>query len=106
MDRELTEELVALRGEITALRQMLAALVDVLAAQAPFPVPGAPCAQGDPAPAPLEASATPASTMLARRKATRLNEEVLRRTSAGLDPEGDTEVDLLIDRLHDLVDPL
>ncbi|MGB7565331.1 MAG: hypothetical protein WBM08_11340 [Prochlorococcaceae cyanobacterium] len=106
MDRELTAELLALRGEIMALRQVLAALVNVLAAQASFPAPGAACAPGDPAPAPLAAPVTPASTLLARRKASRLNAEVLRRTSVGLDPEGDTEVDLLIDRLHDLVDPL
>jgi hypothetical protein len=30
---------------------------------------------------------------------------VQRRTAGGLDPVDDTEVDLLIDRLHDLVDP-
>lgn len=96
-------ELAALRGAITELRQELAALRQVLASEAVPPGSVLSNAAADSVRSP---QASPASTLLARRKATRLNDEVLRRTSAGLDPEGDTEVDLLIDRLHDLVDPL
>ncbi len=97
-------ELAALRGAITELRQELAALRQVLASEA-VP-PGSVISNAAADSVRSSPQATPASTLLARLKATRLNDEVLRRTSAGLDPEGDTEVDLLIDRLHDLVDPL
>ncbi|MCP9915421.1 hypothetical protein [Cyanobium sp. ATX 6F1] len=103
---ELTAELAALRGEISALRQVLAALLPLLAPQLESPASGVPNTPGDPPAAPPAPPATPTTTLLARRNAQRLNDEVLRRTAAGLDPEGDTEVDLLIDRLHDLVDPL
>ncbi len=99
----LLKELAALRGAITELRQELAALRQVFASEPVRPGSVIPNASDDSVRSP---QATPASTLLARRNATRLNDEVLRRTSAGLDPEGDTEVDLLIDRLHDLVDPL
>ena len=49
---------------------------------------------------PLEQPAT--STLLARRNAKRLNAEVMRRSARGIDPDNDTDLDLLIDRLHEL----
>ena len=42
------------------------------------------------------------STQLARRNAERLAEEVRRRRESTPEPEDDTDIDLLIDRLHDL----
>ena len=42
------------------------------------------------------------STQLARRNAARLAEEVRRRRESTPKPEDDTDIDLLIDRLHDL----
>ncbi|MGA0162445.1 MAG: hypothetical protein ACO3JW_11390 [Vulcanococcus sp.] len=42
------------------------------------------------------------STQLARRNAVRLAEEVRRRRETTPEPEEDTDIDLLIDRLHDL----
>ena len=42
------------------------------------------------------------STQLARRNAERLAEEVRRRRETTPEPEEDTDIDLLIDRLHDL----
>ena len=44
---------------------------------------------------------TPA-TQLARRNAERLADEVRRRRETTPEPEEDTDIDLLIDRLHDL----
>ena len=42
------------------------------------------------------------STQLARLNAERLAEEVRRRRESTPEPEDDTDIDLLIDRLHDL----
>ena len=42
------------------------------------------------------------STQLVRRNAERLAEEVRRRRETTPEPEDDTDIDLLIDRLHDL----
>ena len=42
------------------------------------------------------------STQLARRNAERLAEEVRRRRESTPEREDDTDIDLLIDRLHDL----
>ena len=42
------------------------------------------------------------SAQLARRNAERLAEEVRRRRETTPEPEEDTDIDLLIDRLHDL----
>ena len=42
------------------------------------------------------------SNQLARRNAERLAEEVRRRRETTPEPEDDTDIDLLIDRLHDL----
>jgi hypothetical protein len=42
------------------------------------------------------------SALLARRNAERLAGEVQRRAALASDPEDDTELDLLIDRLHEL----
>ena len=44
----------------------------------------------------------PPSTQLARRNAERLAEEVRRRRESTPQPEDDTDIDLMIDRLHDL----
>jgi hypothetical protein len=56
---------------------------------------------------PLGSSASSPSTTLSRRNPERLAAEVQRRrallTAEDLDPlDGDTELDVLIDRLHDL----
>ncbi|MCP9849365.1 hypothetical protein [Cyanobium sp. Morenito 9A2] len=101
MGEGLEQELVALRVEIMELRQVLAALLKVLTAEGGSLATASLAGQLGQA-LPTDATAT----LLAHRRGQRLNEEVLRRTVAGIDPEGDTTVDLLIDRLHDLVDPL
>ena len=44
----------------------------------------------------------PPSTQLVRRNAERLAEEVRRRRESTPEPEVDTDIDLMIDRLHDL----
>lgn len=103
MDRELAAELAALRVEITALHQVLAALLPLLTAQVRSTASGAAQAPGA---APTAPPASPSATLLVSDKAQRLQAELQRRMAAGLNPDGDTEVDVLIDRLHDLVDPL
>lgn len=95
----LLAELAALRGEILSLRLAVTSLVEALAREPLVREPMDPAAAGP------RQSTTPTAHLLARRNAERLNSEVLRRTSQGVDPSGDNEVDLLIDRLHDLVDP-
>lgn len=92
----LLEEVQGLRRELGELRNELR----VLRAAVPAP-----------APAPLEPVATTpaqasASTWLQRRNPERLAAEVQRRQAvqvhAGGDGDPDTDLDLLIDRLHDL----
>jgi hypothetical protein len=96
----LLKELSALRAEIAGLREVVGALVIAIERS------GSPAIQADAMePWPPNASGSSPAQQLARRNAERLNHEVLRRTAQGLDPAADTEVDLLIDRLHDLVDP-
>lgn len=95
----LLAELAALRGEILSLRLAVTSLVEALAGEPMALEPMDPAAAGP------RRSTTSTSNLLARRNAERLNNEVLSRTSQGVDPSCDNEVDLLIDRLHDLVDP-
>ena len=103
---EIWQELRALRLELAQLRQSLESRADV-----------APAAAGEaplePAKRDLERPDQPPSTLtlLARRNGERLQQEVRRRLERmachnddATVPGDDTEVDLLIDRLHDLAD--
>jgi hypothetical protein len=91
-------QLQAIRSELAQLHQSvleLRGLVQILVASAPS------------IDLPLASSASSPSTSLSRRNPERLAAEVQRRrallTAEDLDPlDGDTELDLLIDRLHDL----
>ena len=91
-------QLQAIRTDLAQLHQSvleLRGLVQGLVAEGP----SRDLAQGNPA--------TSASTTLSRRNPERLAAEVQRRrallTVEDLDPlDGDTELDLMIDRLHDL----
>ena len=91
-------QLQAIRSELAQLHQSvleLHGLVQSLVAAGP----SRDLAQGSPA--------TSASTTLSRRNPERLAADVQRRramlTAQDLDPlDGDTELDLMIDRLHDL----
>ena len=119
--QRLAEEMAGLRQELADLRTTLAELVVALtAAGTPTTAlsPGAspplyehPCGppgagtepeQGPP-PAELRPlGSTSPSALLARRNAERLAGEVQRRAALASDPGDDTELDLLIDRLHEL----
>jgi hypothetical protein len=95
---ELMAEIVHLRREITQLHNSIGALtaaITSLAARPPDACPQ-PAAELPPAIAP--------ATLLALRSGERLNGEVQRRLRLGSDADSDTELDLLIDRLHDLSD--
>ena len=91
-------QLQAIRSELAQLHQSvleLRSLVQILVASAPS------------IDLPLASSASSPSTSLSRRNPERLAAEVQRRrtllTAEDLDPlHGDTELDVLIDRLHDL----
>ena len=91
-------QLTAIRADLAHLHQSvleLRGLVQALVAEGP----SRDLALGSPA--------TSASTTLSRRNPERLAAEVQRRramlTAEDLDPlDGDTELDLMIDRLHDL----
>ena len=118
--QRLVEELAGLRQDLAGLRTTVAELVAALAAAGP-PAPAQPQGAGDPlelqssaaagaapgaetAPVPGEVrpmGASP-SALLARRSAERLAGEVQRRAALASDPDDDTELDLLIDRLHEL----
>ena len=117
---QLAEELAGLRQEVAGLRTTLAELMAALApgrtpaaAQSPareirpagFPSVSPRSAAGpEPAPGPGDVrpmGASP-SALLARRNAERLAGEVQRRAALASDLEDDTELDLLIDRLHEL----
>lgn len=85
----LQADLTALRRELRELRGIVLELRDgVLAGQSP--ARQAPSAVGG------------AAALFARRNAERLAGEVQRRHALGHEDEADTEMDLLIDRLHDL----
>lgn len=98
---ELTAEILRLRCEITQLHCSIGALTAAITALASRP-PGSfmesPAELGPPV-----ATVSPA-TLLALRSGERLNGEVQRRMRLGGDADSDTELDLLIDRLHDLSD--
>jgi hypothetical protein len=83
---DLQEQLVAIRTDLAELRQLVMELRQQLSPEAPR----AARVEGSPA------------TLLTRRNAERLAGEVQRRTELNVDPELDTETDLMIDRLHDL----
>jgi len=85
----LQADLTALRRELVELRCLVLELRDGVLAGQP-PARQAPSAAGG------------AATLLARRNAERLAGEVQRRQALGHEAEADTELDLLIDRLHDL----
>ena len=67
---------------------------------APLGAPIAPAAGSKPEG--MRQSGSSPSALLARRNAERLAAEVQRRSALVSDPEDDTELDLLIDRLHEL----
>ena len=117
--QQLAEELAALRQDLAGLRTTLAELVAALAAagtpaaaQAQAPgcastpalAPGAATEpEGGPLPGEIRPMGSPSpSALLARRNAERLAGEVQRRAALASDPGDDTELDLLIDRLHEL----
>lgn len=93
--RVLSSRVTALQGEVGRLNDALADLGVTLARLSAPPTADLPDTAG-----PL---ASP-SQWLVRRNAERLNSEVMRRSIGGIDPENDTEVDLMIDRLHALCD--
>ena len=82
----LRQELGALRADLRKLHATVEQAVEQLAA----------------AQEPRAFSAPAPSALLARRNAERLNAEVMRRSARGVEPGSDTELDLLIDRLHEL----
>ena len=117
--QQLAEELAALRQDLAGLRTTLTELVAALAAagspaavQAQAPgcastpalAPGAATEpEGGPLPGEIRPMGSPSpSALLARRNAERLAGEVQRRAALASDPGDDTELDLLIDRLHEL----
>jgi hypothetical protein len=93
---EIWQELQALRREVAELRRALSSRTDI--------GPPAPETQAGAPPLVRQSSA---ATLLARRNPERLQEEVRRRMAIEATSEeqgANTEVDLLIDRLHDLAD--
>lgn len=105
---ELMAEIVHLRREITQLHSSIGALTAAITSLAARPPDAClePAAELPPAtaPAPAPASLASPATLLALRSGERLNGEVQRRLRLGSDADSDTELDLLIDRLHDLSD--
>ena len=100
--QQLAEEMAGLRLELAGLRTTLAELVVALAA-AGTPATAQALATADPIPGEVRPLGSPSpSALLARRNAERLAGEVQRRTALASDPGDDTELDLLIDRLHEL----
>ena len=100
--QQLAEEMAGLRLELAGLRTTLAELVVALAA-AETPATAQALATAAPIPGEVRPLGSPSpSALLARRNAERLAGEVQRRTALASDPGDDTELDLLIDRLHEL----
>jgi hypothetical protein len=100
--QQLAEEMAGLRLELAGLRTTLAELVVALAA-AGTPATAQALATAAPIPGEVRPLGSPSpSALLARRNAERLAGEVQRRTALASDPGDDTELDLLIDRLHEL----
>ena len=118
--QQLAEELAGLRQEVAGLRTTVAELVAAVkdigasaAAQSPagaIPRADQPSVPPEPRPGPepgpslgeVRPMGASPSALLARRNAERLAGEVQRRAALASDPEDDTELDLLIDRLHEL----
>ena len=99
---QLAEEMAGRRLELAGLRTTLAELVVALAA-AGTPAMAQALATAAPIPGEVRPLGSPSpSALLARRNAERLAGEVQRRTALASDPGDDTELDLLIDRLHEL----
>lgn len=86
----LRRQVAGLSAELAALRNELRGLIVLLQPAVQPHVP--------------PSLAAPADALPARRRAERLAAAVQQRLSGGADPSDDTELDLLIDRLHDLVD--
>jgi hypothetical protein len=100
--QQLAEEMAGLRLELAGLRTTLAEIVVALAA-AGTPATAQALATAAPIPGEVRPLGSPSpSALLARRNAERLAGEVQRRTALASDPGDDTELDLLIDRLHEL----
>lgn len=101
---ELTAEILHLRREITQLHTSIGALTAAITSLAARPLEV--CSEPPAELRPAMATTSPASpaTLLALRSGERLNGEVQRRLRLGSDADSDTELDLLIDRLHDLSD--
>jgi len=100
--QQLAEEMAGLRLELAGLRTTLAELVVALAA-AGTPATAQALATAAPIPGEVRPLGSPSpSALLARRNAERLAGEGQRRTALASDPGDDTELDLLIDRLHEL----
>jgi len=100
--QQLAEEMAGLRLELAGLRTTLAELVVALAA-AGTPATAQALATAAPIPGEVRPLGSPSpSALLARRNAERLAGAVQRRTALASDPGDDTELDLLIDRLHEL----
>jgi hypothetical protein len=100
--QQLAEEMAGLRLELAGLRTTLAELVVALAA-AGTPATAQALATAAPIPGEVRPLGSPSpSALLARRNAERLAGEVQRRTALASYPGDDTELDLLIDRLHEL----
>ena len=100
--QQLAEEMAGLRLELAGLRTTLAELVVALAA-AGTPAAAQALATAAPIPGEVRPLGSPSpSALLARRNAERLAGEVQRRAALASDPGDDTELDLLIDRLHEL----
>jgi hypothetical protein len=92
----------ALRQEITALNALLRELRPGLEGLASALETRSAAEPKQPSVSPPLPSQPATSALLARRNAERLNAEVLRRSARGINPDNDTELDLLIDRLHEL----
>lgn len=101
---ELMAEIVHLRREITQLHNSIGALTAAITSLAARPPDACPQPAAELPPAIAPASLASPATLLALRSGERLNGEVQRRLRLGSDADSDTELDLLIDRLHDLSD--
>jgi len=100
--QQLAEELAGLRQELAGLRTTVAELVADLALQRSAAAGAAIGPETEPVPSEGRPMGASPSALLARRNAERLAGEVQRRAALASDPADDTELDLLIDRLHEL----